>query len=69
MNGSSSRSTGVIAQGDPRSRALAIRPGLDRRKLARTCGDPHRGARTVERRTADGAPTRIDPAHAWSKPG
>ena len=52
MNGSSSRSTGVIAEGDPRSRALAIWPGLDRRKLARTCGDPHRVARLVEHRTA-----------------
>lgn len=37
---------------DPRSRALAIWPGLDRRKLTRTCGDPHRIARLVEGRTA-----------------
>ena len=26
-------------------------PGLDRKKLARTCGDPARVARLVERRT------------------
>lgn len=52
MNGSSSRSTGVIAEGDPRGRALAIRPGFDRTKLARTCGDPHRVARLAEHRTA-----------------
>lgn len=37
---------------DVQSRALAIWPGLDRRKLARTCGDPFRVARLVERRTA-----------------
>ena len=37
---------------DVRSRALAIWPGLDRRKLTRTCGDAHRVARLVERRTA-----------------
>lgn len=37
---------------DVRSRALAVWPGLDRKKLARTCGDPARVARLVERRTA-----------------
>ena len=37
---------------DVRSRALAMWPGLDRRKLTRTCGDPRRVARLVERRTA-----------------
>lgn len=37
---------------DPRPRALVVWPGLDRRKLARTCGDPDRVARLVERRTA-----------------
>ena len=43
--------TGVIVNDDVRSRALAIWPGLDRTKLTRTCGDPHRVARLVERRT------------------
>jgi hypothetical protein len=43
--------TGLVVDVDPRSRALAIWPGLDRRKLARTCGDPHRVARLVEQRT------------------
>ncbi len=38
--------------GDVRSRALAMWPGLDRKKLRRTCGDPTRVARLVERRTA-----------------
>lgn len=38
--------------GDVRSRALAMWPGLDRRKLTRTSGDPVRVARLVERRTA-----------------
>jgi hypothetical protein len=52
MNDSPRRPTAALAEGDPRSRALAIWPGLDRRKLARTCGDPHRVARLVERRTA-----------------
>jgi hypothetical protein len=37
---------------DCRSRALAIWPGLDTRKLRRTGGDPVRIARLVERRTA-----------------
>ena len=37
---------------DVRSRALAMWPGLDRRKLTRTCGDPKRVARLVEGRTA-----------------
>ena len=36
---------------DVRTRALAMWPGLDRRKLARTRGDPMRVARLVERRT------------------
>ena len=40
------------AAADVRSRALAMWPGLDRKKLARTCGDPARVARLVERRTA-----------------
>ena len=44
-------SNGVIVNADVRSRALAIWPGLDRTKLTRTCGDPHRVARLVERRT------------------
>lgn len=44
-------SNGVIMDADVRSRALAIWPGLDRTKLTRTCGDPHRVARLVERRT------------------
>lgn len=52
MNGGLRRSTGIVAESDPRSRALAIWPGLDRRKLNRTCGDPYRVARLVERRTA-----------------
>lgn len=46
------QSTRLIADVDPRSRALAIWPGLDRRKLNRTRGDPHRIARLVEKRTA-----------------
>lgn len=37
---------------DPRVRALALWPRLDRRKLTRTCGDPDRVARLVEHRTA-----------------
>lgn len=37
---------------DVRSRALAMWPGLDRKKLTRTCGDPRRVASLVERRTA-----------------
>lgn len=37
---------------DVRMKALAVWPGLDRRKLTRTCGDPKRVARLVERRTA-----------------
>lgn len=37
---------------DVRQKALAVWPGLDRRKLTRTCGDPKRVARLVERRTA-----------------
>ncbi len=44
-------STGLVVIADVRSRALAIWPGLDRTKLTRTCGDPHRVARLVERRT------------------
>jgi hypothetical protein len=43
---------GVAAAGDVRRKALAVWPGLDRRKLTRTCGDPKRVARLVERRTA-----------------
>ncbi len=34
------------------ARALAVWPGLDRRKLARTSGEPARVARLVEHRTA-----------------
>lgn len=45
------RSEGALG-GDIRSRALAMWPGLDRKKLTRTCGDPTRVARLVERRTA-----------------
>lgn len=37
---------------DIRARALLLWPGLDRKKLARTCGDPCRVARLIERRTA-----------------
>lgn len=37
---------------DVRSRALAIWPGLDRKKLTRTYGDPGRVASLVQRRTA-----------------
>lgn len=37
---------------DVRGRALAMWPGLDRRKLTRTRGDLQRVARLVERRTA-----------------
>ncbi|NJD29528.1 MAG: hypothetical protein FIA92_14705 [Chloroflexi bacterium] len=43
---------GGSAAADVRIRALAVWPGLDRKKLARTCGDPVRVARLVERRTA-----------------
>ena len=42
----------LALQGDVRARALAMWPGLDRKKLSRTCGDPRRVARLVERRTA-----------------
>lgn len=37
---------------DVRAKALLFWPGLDRKKLMRTCGDPHRVARLIERRTA-----------------
>ncbi len=37
---------------DTCARALWIWPRLDRRKLARTCGDTARVARIVERRTS-----------------
>jgi hypothetical protein len=40
------------AEPDIRSRALLLWPGLDRAKLTRTCGDPRRVARLIERRTA-----------------
>ena len=36
---------------DVRRQALALWPGLDRRKLSRTGGRPRRVARLVERRT------------------
>lgn len=52
MGGEQEPSTRLIVALDPRSRALAIWPGLDRKKLSRTCGDPHRVARLVEGRTA-----------------
>lgn len=42
---------GTNQDGDVRSRALSIWPGLDRKKLTRTCGNPIRVARLVERRT------------------
>ena len=45
-------SDGRVPACDVRSKALAVWPGLDRRKLTRTCGDPKRVARLVERRTA-----------------
>ena len=41
-----------VTVGDVRSRALAMWPGLDRKKLTRTCGNLIRVARLVERRTA-----------------
>ena len=44
--------TGLTIDGDPRGRALALWPRLDRRSLTRTHGDPRRIARLVERRTA-----------------
>lgn len=50
--GEAKQATGLVVDGDPRSRALAIWPGLDRKKLTRTCGDPNRVARLVERRTS-----------------
>ncbi len=37
---------------DLRRRALAIWPRLDASKLARTCGEPAKVARLVERRTS-----------------
>ncbi len=43
---------GVVLDGDVRNVALAIWPRLDRKKLTRTCGDPNRVARLVERRTS-----------------
>lgn len=53
MDGSSRKPGDGVASGDDvRSRALAIWPGLDRRKLTRTCGDPGRVASLVQRRTA-----------------
>ncbi len=46
-------SHGVAKLGrDVRARALLLWPGLDRKKLTRTCGDPHRVARLIERRSA-----------------
>ncbi|HEX7949567.1 MAG TPA: hypothetical protein VF494_04390 [Candidatus Limnocylindrales bacterium] len=42
---------GGTAAADVRRRAMAMWPGLDRKKLARTCGDPARVARLIERRT------------------
>ena len=41
-----------LADRDVRKRALALWPGLDRRKLSRTGGRPRRVARLVERRTS-----------------
>ena len=46
------RQEAFARDGDVRSRALAVWPGLDRRKLTRTCGDPKRIATLVQRRTA-----------------
>jgi hypothetical protein len=37
---------------DARRRALALWPRLDAAKLARTCGEPERVARLIERRTS-----------------
>jgi len=37
---------------DARRRALALWPRLDAAKLARTCGEPDRVARLIERRTS-----------------
>jgi len=52
MHAHDSLKCGQRRQQDPRVRALALWPRLDRRKLARTCGDPDRVARLIERRTA-----------------
>ena len=52
MDGIEQASRPAVLSVDVRSRALAIWPGLDRRKLTRTRGDPRRVARLVERRTA-----------------
>ncbi|MHB8961226.1 MAG: hypothetical protein ACYDAN_16570 [Candidatus Limnocylindrales bacterium] len=46
------REASPAAACDVRSRALSVWPGLDRKKLTRTCGDPQRVATLVERRTA-----------------
>jgi len=42
----------VRIDADVRARALLLWPGLDRKKLTRSCGDPRRVARLIERRTA-----------------
>ena len=52
MDGIDQNSRPTFLTVDVRSRALEMWPGLDRRKLTRTCGDPVRVARLVERRTA-----------------
>ena len=41
----------VKTDADVRARALLLWLGLDRTKLTRTCGDPNREARLIERRT------------------
>ena len=53
MNGTGRKPLGLaLCAGDVCARALATWPGLDRRKLTRTRGDPGRVARLIERRTA-----------------
>lgn len=51
MDGIDRNSRPSVLTVDVRSRALAMWPGLDRRKLTRTCGDPKRVASLIERRT------------------
>jgi hypothetical protein len=51
-NNTGRQSPDRVTTDDVRVRALAIWPRLDRKKLSRTCGDPNRVARLVERRTA-----------------
>lgn len=53
MSSVDGRSHGAVRiDSDVKARALLLWPGLDRKKLTRTCGDPRRVARLIERRTA-----------------